>query len=93
MTLQVWGAVLLVGLGVLLGVATRSVLDQAFRHILDQAVQARTRQAEERRKLDEDWSALHTARRQQGRCPHCTISLLSERDGYVAPKIVQEQGD
>jgi hypothetical protein len=58
-----------------------------------QAVQPKLRrQAEERRRLNEEWSAVRTARRQQGECPHCS-TLLSEGDWYFAPTIVEEPSD
>jgi uncharacterized paraquat-inducible protein A len=68
-TIQVLGAVLLVCLGLLLGSSWTI-----------QAVQPKLRQqAEERRRLNEEWSAVRTARRQRGECPRCG-SPLSERD-------------
>jgi hypothetical protein len=49
MTLELWGAVLLVGLGLLLGL----LLEAAARNVLDRALQSKLRQAEERRRPDE----------------------------------------
>jgi hypothetical protein len=41
-----------------------------------QIMQSRLRrQAEERRKLDEEWTAVRTARQRPGRCPYCTMPL------------------
>ncbi|MGH3787982.1 MAG: hypothetical protein ACRDRG_15845 [Pseudonocardiaceae bacterium] len=71
MTLLVLGAVLLVCLGMLLGAAWTA-----------QALQPKLRQqAEERRRLNEEWSAIRTARWQRGQCPRCA-ALLSEEDWY-----------
>ena len=68
MTLELWGAVLLVGLGLLLGL----LLEAAARNVLDRALQSKLRQAEERRRLDEAWPAVRTAFQQRGKCPYCT---------------------
>ncbi|MGH3881989.1 MAG: hypothetical protein ACRDRY_16830 [Pseudonocardiaceae bacterium] len=82
MTLQVLGAVVLVCLGLLLGVSwTTQLLEPKLR-----------RQAEERRRLNEEWSAVRTARRQRGKCP-CCACLLTERDWYFAPTIVEDPPD
>jgi hypothetical protein len=63
--------VLLVCLGLLLGTTwTIQALQPKLR-----------RQAEERRRLNKEWSAVHTARRQRGECPRCG-SALSEWDWY-----------
>ncbi|MBV8539929.1 MAG: hypothetical protein JO268_05140 [Pseudonocardiales bacterium] len=86
MTLQPWGAVLLVGLGLLLGL----LLEAAVRNLLDRALQSKLRQAEERRRLDEAWPMARAVFRQRGQCPHCP-GPLSERDSCSAPKIVEEQ--
>ena len=81
-TLQVLGAVLLVCLGLLLGSSWTI-----------QAVQPKLRrQAEERRRLNEEWSAVRTALRQRGGCPRCA-SQLSEQDWYYAPTLVEERPD
>ena len=69
MTVQVLSAVLLVCLGLLVG---SSWTIQAVQPKLHQ-------QAEQRRRLNEEWSAVRTARRQRGRCPRCG-SALSEQD-------------
>ncbi|HEV7450860.1 MAG TPA: hypothetical protein VGO16_05635 [Pseudonocardiaceae bacterium] len=86
--LAAMAAVLLVCLGLLLG-GTWTI----------QAVQPKLRrQAEERRRLNEEWSAVRTARRQRGECPLCS-RLLSERDWYYyyyyyyAPTIVEDPPD
>jgi cell division protein FtsL len=77
-TIQVLGAVLLVCLGLLLGATWTT-----------QALQSNLRQqAEERRRLNAEWSAVRTARRQRGECPRCA-SPLSERHWYFAPTVVQ----
>ncbi|HVE96345.1 MAG TPA: hypothetical protein VNA67_05115 [Pseudonocardiaceae bacterium] len=73
MTIEILGAVILVCLGLLLG-ASWTI----------QAVQPKLRrQAEERRRLNEEWLAVRTARQQQDECPHCATSLI-ERDWYYA---------
>ena len=73
MTIEILGAVILVCLGLLLG-ASWTI----------QAVQPKLRrQAEERRRLNEEWLAVRTARQQQDECPRCATSLI-ERDWYYA---------
>ncbi len=65
----VWG--LLVCLGLLLGSTWTT-----------QALQAKLRrQAEERRRINEEWSMLRTARQQRSRCRRCA-SRLPGRDEY-----------
>jgi uncharacterized paraquat-inducible protein A len=81
-TLQALSWILLVGLGLLLG-STWTI--QAFRPKLRQ-------QAEERRRLNEEWLAVRTARGQRGECPRCG-SPLSERDWFIAPAVVEDQSD
>jgi hypothetical protein len=49
-------------------------------------------QAEERRRLNEEWLAVRTARRQRGECPRCG-SPLSERDWFIAPAVVEDRSD
>jgi hypothetical protein len=78
MTIQALSAVLLVCLGLLLG---SSWTIQAVQSKLHQ-------QAEERRSLNEEWSAVRTARCWRGQCPRCG-SALSERDWYFAPTSVE----
>ncbi|MGH3548360.1 MAG: hypothetical protein ACRDQU_09665 [Pseudonocardiaceae bacterium] len=79
MTVQVLSAILLVCLGVLLG-ATWTI----------QVWQPRLRrQAEQRRRLNEEWSAVRAARRQRRECPRCA-ALLTERDWYLAPALVED---
>lgn len=74
-TIQVLSAVLLVCLGLLLGASwTTQALQPNLR-----------RQAEERRRLNAEWSAVRTARRQRDKCPRCG-GPLSERDWYIAPR-------
>ena len=81
-TIEVLVAILLVCLGMLLGTTWTT-----------EALQPKLRwQAEERRRLNEEWSAVRTARRQRGICPRCA-SLLTERDWYVAPTIVEDPSD
>jgi hypothetical protein len=81
-TLQVLSWVLLVCLGLLLGTTWAT-----------QALQPKLRQqAEERRRLNEEWSAVRADRRHGGECSRCG-SLLSERDWYFAPTIVQDRPD
>jgi hypothetical protein len=81
-TVQVLSGILLVCFGLLLG-STWTV----------QALHPRLRrQAEERRKLNEEWAALRTAHEQRHRCPRCGI-LLDERYWYIAPAIVNDPTD
>jgi hypothetical protein len=75
-------AVLLVCLGLLLG-ATWTV--QALQHKL-------RRQAEERRRLNAEWVAIHTAHQQRVKCPHCESSL-STWDWFVAPVDMEDEPD
>jgi uncharacterized paraquat-inducible protein A len=71
MALMTLGAVLLVCLGLLLG-ATWTI----------QALQPKLhRQAEERRRLNAEWSAIRAAQQRRGKCPRCA-SQLSERDWF-----------
>jgi uncharacterized paraquat-inducible protein A len=66
--------VLLVCLGLLLG-ATWTI----------RALQLRLRrQAEEQRRLNEEWLAIRNARWQRGRCPRCAGTLY-ERHRYFGP--------
>jgi hypothetical protein len=81
-TLQVLGAVLLVCLGLLLGSTwTIQVLQTKLRQ-----------QAEERRKLNEEWTAVRTARRRRTECPRCGIAL-AEQHWYFAPTPVEDPLD
>ena len=76
------GGALLIFLGLLLGWAWTS-----------QALQPKLRkQAEERRRLNEEWAAVRTARRQRTECPRCS-SRLSERDWYYLPTLVADPPD
>ena len=64
-------AALLVIFGLLLGSAwTMQALQPKLRH-----------QAEERRRLNEQWAEVRAARRRRGRCPRCAVTL-SECDWY-----------
>ncbi|MGH3918250.1 MAG: hypothetical protein ACRDRY_06790 [Pseudonocardiaceae bacterium] len=82
MTIQVLGGIVLVCLGLLLGASwTVQALQPKLR-----------RQAEERRRLNEEWSAVRTARRQRSECPRCARPL-SEQDWYYASTIVLERPD
>ncbi|MDQ4020663.1 MAG: hypothetical protein M3257_03315 [Actinomycetota bacterium] len=82
MTIEVLGAILLICLGMLLGTTwTTQALQPKLR-----------RQAEERRQLNEEWSAVRTARQQRGTCPRCA-SVLTDRDWYIAPTIVDDPSD
>jgi hypothetical protein len=87
-TLQVWGAVLLIGLGLLLGLLLQAVA----RNALDQALQSRLHQADERRRLNEPRSTVRTTYQQRSNCPHCQ-SPSPECHLYFAPKIMEEQQD
>ena len=78
-TVQVLSAILLACLGILLG-ATWTI----------QALQPRLcRQAELRRRLNEEWSAVRAARRQRRVCPRCG-TMLTELDWYLAPTVVDD---
>ena len=82
MNLQVLSGVLLVCIGLLLGGTWTT-----------QALQPRLRrQAEERRRLNEEWLAIRTAHRQRGECPRCG-SPLSQECWYIAPTTVEDQPD
>ena len=82
MTIEVLVAIVLVCLGILLGTTwTTEALQPKLR-----------RQAEERRQLNEEWSAVRTARQQRATCPRCA-SLLTNRDWYIAPTIVDDPPD
>jgi sulfite exporter TauE/SafE len=81
-TLQVLSGVLLVCLGLLLGTSwTIQALQPTLR-----------RQAEERRKLNEEWTALRTARQQRNVCPRCG-GTLAGWSWYTAPIIVEDPPD
>jgi hypothetical protein len=80
-TVQVLFGVLLVCLGILLGSAWTI-----------QAVKPKLRrQAEERRRLNEEWSVRAT-RRKGDVCPYCG-SPATERDWYLAPSVVEDRKD
>lgn len=76
------GGLLLVCFGLLLGTAWTTQINQA---------QLR-RQAEERRRLNEEWAAIRAIRWQQNECPRCASSLF-ERNWYFAPTSVEERPD
>jgi len=66
------GAALLVCLGLLLGATWTT-----------QALQSQLRQqAEERRRLNEEWVAVRTTRRQGEKCPRCGYPL-PDQDWYI----------
>lgn len=73
------GAVLLICFGLLLGATWTTQALQPKLH----------RQAEERRKLNEEWSAVRAARRLRGTCPRCATGL-SEQDWYFAATLVED---
>lgn len=76
------GSLLLIFFGLLLGASwTTQALQSQLR-----------RQAEERRRLNEEWSTVRSARRQRGLCPRCA-SPLSEQDWYFAPTLMEEPLD
>ncbi|MGH3780126.1 MAG: hypothetical protein ACRDRO_05690 [Pseudonocardiaceae bacterium] len=76
------GSVLLICLGLLLGATWTT---QALQLRLDH-------RAQERRRMNEEWSAIRAARRQWKQCPHCT-SPLSDQDWYFAPGLVEDLPD
>jgi len=79
MTIEVLVGVLLVCLGLLLGASwTVQALQPKLR-----------RQAKERRRLNEEWSAVRTARRQWEECPRCG-SPLSDQDWCYGSTIVED---
>ena len=88
-TLQIWGAMLLVGLGLLLGLLVQA----AARNALEQVVQSRLRQAEECKRLNETWSTAQPLRQQRSRCPYCYRSPSPEWRSFFAPRVVEEQQD
>jgi hypothetical protein len=76
------GASLLVCLGLLLG-ATWTI----------QALQPRLcRQAEERRRLNAEWAAVHAARRHRETCPRCACPL-TDRGSSVERTLVEDSPD
>ncbi|MFZ0122199.1 MAG: hypothetical protein WAN20_05795 [Pseudonocardiaceae bacterium] len=76
------GSVLLLCLGLLLGASwTTQALQPKLR-----------RQAEERRRLNEEWSTVRAARRHRGECPRCA-SPLSEQNWYFAPTLMEYPPD
>ncbi|MGH3671333.1 MAG: hypothetical protein ACRDSH_11960 [Pseudonocardiaceae bacterium] len=78
MIVQLLSAGLLVLLGVLLGSTWTT-----------QFLQPRLcRQAEERRRLNEEWVAVRAARQQWGECPRCG-RRLGECGWFVAPAVVE----
>jgi hypothetical protein len=81
-TIQVLSAAVLVCLGLLLG-TTWTI--QAFQPKL-------RRQAEERRRLNEEWAAVRTTHQQRRQCPRCA-SPPSERDWYFASALAEDSDD
>jgi uncharacterized protein YneF (UPF0154 family) len=76
------GGLLLVFLGILIGtiwtiIATRSQI---------------SRQAKERRRLNEEWAAIRAVHRQQTECVRCA-SPLYEQNWYFAPIAIEERSD
>lgn len=79
---MVLGAVLLFLFGLLLGAGWTS-----------QALQPRLRQrAEERRRLNAEWAAVHAARRRLGRCPRCGYPL-NGGDWYPGEPVTDDSTD
>jgi hypothetical protein len=78
----VLGGLLLVFLGVLLGTAWTN-----------QATQSQLRrQAQERRRLNEEWAAIRAIRREQTECQRCANPLY-EQNWYFAPAAGEERTD
>jgi hypothetical protein len=73
--LPIVGCLALLCLGLLLGASWAS-----------KTLQPKLRQlAEERRRLNKEWAAVHTARQQQGPCPRCASSLPEQDcDGVLS---------
>jgi hypothetical protein len=79
MTMFLFGGLLLLFLGALLGGSWATQLAQPKLR----------RQAEERRRLNEQWAALPTVQSQRRKCPRCSLQL-SEWDWYL-PFIASEE--
>jgi hypothetical protein len=76
------GSLLLICLGLLLGASWTT-----------QALQSKLRrQAEERRRLNEEWSTVRASRRRRGQCPRCA-SPLTEQHWYFAPARIDDPPD
>ena len=76
------GGLLLICLGMLLGATSANQLRQS---------QLR-RQAEERRRLNNEWAAIRAVYRQQAECPCCAFPLY-EQNRYFAPTSIEERPD
>ncbi|MGH3779936.1 MAG: hypothetical protein ACRDRO_04695 [Pseudonocardiaceae bacterium] len=77
----VFGGLLLVCLGMLLGSAwTTQVIQSQLRRL-----------AEQRRRLNDEWAAIRTIHRQQTECPRCASPLYEHN--YFAPTAVEERSD
>ncbi|HEX2263837.1 MAG TPA: hypothetical protein VHH52_08785 [Pseudonocardiaceae bacterium] len=82
MTIEVLVAILLVCLGILLGTTWTT-----------QALQPRLRrQAEERRRLNEEWSAVRTAPRQRGTCSTASIIAAASWARRILPSRAPARG-
>ncbi|MBV9728472.1 MAG: hypothetical protein JO309_03475 [Pseudonocardiales bacterium] len=78
-SLVIVGGLALLCLGLLLGVSwTNQTLLPELRQL-----------AEERRKLNEEWAAIRTARQQRFHCPRCA-GPVPERDWFSAPATPDE---
>lgn len=73
MTLQPWGAVLLVSLVLLLGL----LIDAAARNVLDRAVQSKLRQDKDRRKAWPTACASFQQPDKSDKCPYCASPWLN----------------
>jgi hypothetical protein len=82
MLMLVCGGLLLVFLGLLLGATWNTQVSQPKLR----------RQAEERRRLNEEWAAIRTIRRERNECPRCA-SPLYEWDGEFIPRGIEERPD
>jgi hypothetical protein len=80
--LLVFGSLLLVCLGMLSGATWATQLNHG---------QLR-RQAEERRRLNDEWAAIRAIRRQQDECPTCA-SPLYEPSWHLGPRGIEERPD
>ncbi|MGH3823444.1 MAG: hypothetical protein ACRDRA_11545 [Pseudonocardiaceae bacterium] len=78
----VLGGLLLFFLGLLLGGTWTTTATQSKINRL----------AKERRRLNDEWEAVRTVRRQQTECTRCA-SPLYERNWYFAPTGVEERTD
>lgn len=78
----VFGGLLLIFLGMLLGATWTNQVNRAQ---LD-------RQAAERRRLNDEWTAIRAIRQEQSGCPRCGGTLYAQ-NWYFTPTAVEERSD